>query len=221
MLFPLIVVAFSLALGAATGGSIRALERLRLHWWALAPIGLAMQLAPIPSVASTSGALATAILVSSFPVLLAFVGRNLRVAGFALIFLGLSLNFAVIAANGGMPVSREAIERAGEGGGLEELVSSGGAKHHLMGPDDVLRPLGDVIAIGDPLREAFSAGDLAVYLGLAWMVVAAMRGRTPETDRWKPRPRGYRGKHRRHRRPPPGTPEALRPAEAATWGTSP
>ena len=217
MLLPLSVVLLSLLLGTLAGGRVRTLERLRLRWWPLALIGVAMQLVPASARDSGPAALPTLVLIASFPPLLAFAARNLRVPGFAFILAGLALNFAVIAPNGGMPVSREAIERAG-GDAAVQMAEPEGAKHHLLDDGDVLTPLADVIPIG-PLHEVVSVGDIAVYAGLAWMLIAAMREPTPATDRLSPHPRGYRGKHRRYRRPPPGAPGPLPPVAAGTSGS--
>jgi hypothetical protein len=223
MLLPLLIILGSAAVGLLAGGRLSALEHVHLRWWALAPIGLAMQLSPLPR-AETSSArtLSTIVLVASFPVLLAFVARNYHIPAFLLVFIGLSLNFAVIAANGGMPVSASAIRDAGGTSDLSKLTSEGDAKHHAMTDEDVLTPLGDVIAIGSPLREVLSPGDVLVYAGLAWFVIAAMRAPIPATASAvhpKARPRGYRGKHRTYRKPPPGAPLVLHPAEAGRSGT--
>lgn len=223
MLLPLFIILGAIAVGLVAGGRLTALEHVHLRWWALAPIGLAMQLAPLPRVeTSTARALSTLVLVASFPILLAFVARNHHIAAFLLVFIGLSLNFVVIAANGGMPVSLAAVRAAGGAPDLSNLTAEGDAKHHAMTEEDVLTPLADVIAIGSPLREVLSIGDVLVYAGLAWFVIAAMRGPIPATASAvhpKARPRGYRGKHRTYRKPPPGAPLVLRPAEAGRSGT--
>ena len=222
MLLPLLIVLGSIAVGLVAGGRLRALEHVHLRWWALAPIGLAMQLSPLPRTETpTARTLSTIVLIASFPILLAFVARNFQILAFLLLFIGLSLNFAVIAANGGMPVSAAAIHAAGGESNLRNLTAEGDAKHHAMTDEDVLTPLADVIAIGDPLRAVLSVGDVLVYGGLAWFVIAAMRGPIPATAsvaRPKPRPRGYRGKHRAYRKPPPGAPLVLHPAEAGRSG---
>ncbi len=223
MLLPLSIILGSIAVGLLVGGRLTALEHVHLRWWALAPIGLAMQLSPLPRAeTSTARSLSTIVLVASFPILLAFVARNYHIAAFLLVFIGLSLNFAVIAANGGMPVSAAAIRAAGGTSDLSKLTAEGDAKHHAMTEGDVLTPLADVIAIGSPLREVFSIGDVFVYGGLAWFVIAAMRAPIPATAfavHPRARPRGYRGKHRTYRKPPPGAPLVLHPAEAGRSGT--
>jgi hypothetical protein len=222
MLLPLFVVIASVAAGLLWGGSLKPLEHVRLRWWALAPIGLAMQLTPFPWSSDTAQTVGALILIASFPVLLTFIGRNIRVVGLWVIFIGLALNFAVILANGSMPVSMEAIRLAGGESQLRLLTIAGDAKHHMMTPDDVLTPLADVIVIPAPVREIFSPGDLMIYGGLAWFLIATMRGRTPamaSLARRASRTRGYRGKHRVYRRPPPGAPLILQPAGGARSGT--
>ena len=73
-----------------------------------------------------------ATLLLSFALLLIFAAENIRTAGFVLIAAGLSLNALVIAANAGMPVTREAIVRSGQASTIPELeAGAGGSKHHL------------------------------------------------------------------------------------------
>ena len=54
------------------------------------------------------------------------------------------MNFAVIAVNGGMPVSRAAIVASGQGSTLAGLLERPGVKHHLARPEDQLVFLADV-----------------------------------------------------------------------------
>jgi hypothetical protein len=222
MLLPLLVVVASIAAGLVFGGSLKPLEHVRMRWWALAPVGLAMQLDPFPWTRSHDGqAIAAIVLIASFPVLLTFVGRNIGAPGLWLIFIGLVLNFAVISSNGSMPVSGAAIRSAG-GSSQIRLAEDQDPKHHLMTADDVLTPLADVIGIPSPLREIFSPGDVLIYAGLAWFLFATMREPTRVTvspAHPASRRRGYRGKHRVYRRPPPGAPFLLQPAAGGRSGT--
>ena len=82
------------------------------------------------------------MLLVSFVLLAAFTIVNIRLAGFAAILAGLSMNFAVIAVNGGMPVSRAATSRRGRGA-RSPVCSSDRAKHHLARPEDQLVFLAD------------------------------------------------------------------------------
>ena len=219
-LIVLIVVAGVLA-GSLAGGSLRPLEHLRIHWWALAPVGLALQGAPLPEIPRVDPALlASAVLLASYGMLLGFTVVNRRLPGAVLIFAGLALNLAVIAPNGGMPVDPVAARMAGAGTiAIEET-----AKHHLRGPDDVLPFLGDVIALPPPARLVISVGDVVLYAGVLCFVVTTMRGRARENVRppvrWFPM---YRGKHLPPERR--GLPRRLllpapTPAGAARWGTA-
>lgn len=181
MLLIVSVLVIAVVLGYLAGGRLRSLEHLRLRWWWLAPLGLLMQLAPLPFHGHLDKQVSVGLLIASYPILLAFVGRNIRLPGLPLMFIGLSMNLLVISVNDGMPVSRHALEASGQGNLLQDLIHHGGAKHHLAGPGDVLLPLADVIAIGYPIRQVVSAGDLVVYAGLVWLIVAVMRRRPRET----------------------------------------
>lgn len=217
----LILVAAVLA-GLLAGGSLRPFERVRIHWWAFAAVGLALQAAPVPHIRSVDpDTVAAAMLLGSYAALLAFTAINRRLPGAPLILAGLALNLVVIAPNGGMPVDAGAIGRAG----AETVTIEGDAKHHLMSPDDVLPFLGDTIAIPEPAGVIVSAGDVELYAGLVWFVVMTMLGRARENVR--PAARWfqmYRGKHL----PPArrGLPRRLRvattsrtAAATARWGT--
>jgi hypothetical protein len=195
MILFLAVVLLALVLGFALGGRIRELEKLRLRWWPLAILGLSMQFLPLPS--GRWGADLTVrivVLGCSYALLILFCILNIRLPGMPLLLLGLALNAVVITPNGGMPVSRSALIRSGQGDVLQELRDGGAAKHHLMTDDDVLTFLADVIPIGGPIRQVASIGDVLVYAGLVVLLVQAMRGRIPQR-----RPDAlahYRGKHR-------------------------
>ena len=218
-LIALIVVVAVLA-GFLAGGSLRPLEHVRLHWWALAPIGLMLQSAPVPELPGVSSdLLAAGILLASYAMLLAFTGVNRRLPGAVLVFAGLALNVAVIAPNGGMPVDPRAARTAG----ADNLTIERTAKHHLLDSDDVLPFLGDVIGIPPPARVVVSPGDVALYAGVLVFVVMTMCGLARENvrppARWFPM---YRGKHLPPERR--GLPRRLllptRPPAAARWGTA-
>ena len=173
-----VVLVAAIAVGYALGGRLRGLEGLRLRWWGLAPLGLLMQAIPIPT--STPGwrTLGVSLLIASFPLLIALVVANIRIAGMALILLGLVLNLVVISANRGMPITRHAIVASGQGRYLDDVPRHHGTKHFLAKPGDIVfEPLADVIAIGRPLNDVVSVGDCVVYAGVVWLIVAAMRGR--------------------------------------------
>lgn len=214
MIILLVVLGLAVIAGLLLGGSLRHLERFRVHWWALAPIALALQLIPTPRGSVDREALAAAMLVSSYVLLLAVVAVNRRAPGAPLMAAGLVLNLAVVGLNGGMPVSREAVRAAGADG---TIVIEDGAKHHLMTDEDVLRPLADVIPVPQPFGIVFSIGDVLLYTGMAWWCFAVTRGRFRENRRPPARRLlRYRGVHSpeayrlpaRYRRTPAQAPPA-------------
>lgn len=224
MILFLAVVALAIVLGYAVGGRLAAFEGFRLRWWALVILGLAIQFVPLPEgEGGTDLVVRTAGLAVSYTLLLVFAVVNVRIPGMPLVLIGVAANFLVIAVNGGMPVSEAALVRSGQGDVVEMLRTDGSDKHHLMGDDDELTFLGDVIGVPKPVGQAISIGDVFVYVGLVWVTVSSMRGRIPSS----PTEHGpYRGRHRRGTAAAAdqevGRPSAVeRLAEATGSGTGP
>lgn len=167
--------------GLLMGGRFSRLADLRIRWAPLALVAFAMQLVNPP------GDWPLYLLLASFVLLSVFAVANIRTTGFALVLVGVAMNFAVIGLNGGMPVSRDALIASGQGGTLGDLVddSDSYVKHHLAGDDRVLF-LGDVIALPPPVAQVISIGDIFTYGGVVVVIVAGMRRRpegAPETVR--------------------------------------
>lgn len=192
MMLVLIVIGLALGVGFVAGGSLRPFERLNVHWWGVALAGLVLQ--SVSLAGDIGRAAALAILVGSYGLLLAFAGVNRRLPASWLVMAGLIMNILVIGVNGRMPVSASALDTAGAN--AEGLLGAGTAKHHLMGPDDSLTALGDVIGIPPPVGAVISIGDVLLYTGVAILIVAIMLGRSGENRRPPARIfQGYRGKH--------------------------
>jgi hypothetical protein len=188
-----ILLGSAVAVGFMLGGSLRRFESVPFHWWGLAVAGLALQVIPIPSFLTGEARVIAGplILVASYAALLGFVTVNRWLPGAAAMALGLLLNLAVVVANSGMPVSPAAVRAAGG----PDVVTIQGPRHVLMTDATKLRPLGDVVPV-PPFRLALSPGDLLLYGGVAWFMIAVMLGRS----RANPRPlapwlSSYRGKH--------------------------
>jgi hypothetical protein len=191
----LVILALAFVAGLVLGGSPRAFGSLRVHWWALAFAGVALQSVPAPRIGGVSADIVAAVmLAASYVLLLTFITVNRWIPAAGVMAFGLLLNLAVVTANGGMPVSPDAIRTAG--GSSEVLGLEQAAKHHLMTDDSLLAPLGDVIPIPPPVGVVLSVGDVLLYVGAAWFVMQVMRGRSRENPRplamWFP---SYRGKH--------------------------
>lgn len=171
----LAILLLAVVVGWATGGRIGRLSALRIRWAPLAIVGLALQFF-FPS----RGDGPYLFLMGSFLILTVFAAANLRTPGFALVLAGMLMNFLVIGINHGMPVTTHALVTSSQQATLTELVEAGGAKHHLAGPNDRLLFLGDVIGLPTPVGQAVSAGDVVAYLGVGYVVIAAMRRREDE-----------------------------------------
>jgi hypothetical protein len=221
MVLFLSVILIGVVAGYLAGGRFRGLGRLRLAYWWLAPVGLGLRELPLPgSPHGTDFPVHVAVLGASYLALLIFAVVNHRTAGMSLILVGLSFNALVVVSNGGMPVSRDAVDIAGQSAAMKDLEQGRVSNHHLMTPADHLTPLADVIPIPPPIGDVASVGDVFVYAGLAWLIESAMRLWTEERSSDVEAP-GYRGKHRPgSARAPASAPARVPPAtEAATRGT--
>lgn len=172
-------LALGLLLGLALGGSWRGLAEIQFRWWPLAFVGLVLQFLPVPSMPGRLDEwLSVGLLIASYVVLLVFVAANIRLPGFPLLAVGFALNAVVVSANGGMPVSEQAVRDAfgpGYESERQELIERGGRKHHLATEEDVLTPLADVIPLGSPINQVLSVGDIVWLAGTVWMIAGAMR----------------------------------------------
>ena len=180
MLLIIGAVALGIVVGLALGGGLKPLAEAKFKWWPLAIVGLGLQLVPVPSrPGEADHLLGVGLLVASYVVLLAFVALNLQYVGFWLVAAGFALNLLVISLNGGMPVDDHAL-RVAYGSDYQatfnSLVASGGAKHHLQRPTDVLTPLSDVIPVPKPVGNVFSVGDMVALFGVVLVMAGATKG---------------------------------------------
>ena len=120
---------------------------------------------------------AALILPLSLGILVLFVWYNRTLPGFALLALGLLLNLAVIASNGGlMPISPATLAIV-HGTQAEDFVNS-----HTFGTKNIVLPaeqtrlewLGDRFTVPDqlPIQFAYSLGDLFLATGAFWALWA-------------------------------------------------
>lgn len=180
----LAVLALSLIVALARGGRFSQLEHWQpLHGW-LPGLALLIQVLVVVLHPPSSGAV-VALLGLSLALLLTFTILNRRLPGMTLLGLGLALNLAAIAANGGwMPVSPAALERAGlhQLAALPEGSLLQGSKDILLKAEHArLWWLGDIIPLPPPIAVVLSVGDLLAAAGGGWFWQRAMFPR-PATD---------------------------------------
>ena len=193
----LLATSLALLVALAQGGTFGGLASVRLRYGWLAIVLFAVQALviyfPVSANAGPWGPQAL-LLVGSHLLLLAVVVLNRHLPGMPLIGAGLALNLLVMAANGGyMPITPEALERAG----LGHLALGDAAGSRLMATKDVLLPreatrlwfLSDVFVIPAalPLSSVFSTGDAVLAAGVWWFFQRTMvAGRAPATASGSP-----------------------------------
>jgi Family of unknown function (DUF5317) len=177
--------------GLVLGGRPRNVQRVPLPRWFLRAvwIGLAAQLAialipqhgwgvdgrfalVLASYAAVAGGLS-----GLFKSYRHVQGTGTLQAAVGLVTVGWALNFLVIAANGGMPVSRAALNTVG--GDIGQVTSDRFTKHVALSADTQFAFLGDSIPT-IPGGPVLSAGDIVLALGLALAVAAALLARPTE-----------------------------------------
>lgn len=170
---PMLLAALaSFLLALARGAHPSALAHLGLRWPWLALVALAAQLLALvsPLAPHLPASIGPLVHMSTLALLLAFLLRNLRYRALGLVAVGITLNLAVIAANGGyMPVRPEDARAAGFADLAADLEARGTReKWTLLTADTRLPFLADVIVLGWPpgLRRAVSPGDLLIGLGV-------------------------------------------------------
>ena len=164
----LLAVGLSIALAIARGGRLSRLGEVsfRLGWLALLAFALQLVIiyAPLPQNPGWQSPRVW-LLLGSYVLLIAVVVANRKLPGFWLVALGLGLNLLAMLANGGyMPVTAEALQRAG----LAQLALGAEPGARVVNSKDVLVArewarlwiLGDVLAIRWPLKTVFSIGDV-------------------------------------------------------------
>ncbi len=161
-----LVVALCFASLPLTGGRIARLTELQVRapWAALA--GIAIQVVIVSLMPGGHRAVHVALHLASYGLGAYFLVANRRIPGLWLIGIGGALNFAAIAANGGvMPASRDALLRAG-------IERSHGFANSAQVAHSKLLFLGDVFAVPGPwpIGNVFSIGDLVLVAGLLVLI---------------------------------------------------
>lgn len=207
MLLFVLPVCLGAVIGLGRGGRLHRVSELRLRQPVLLLLGLTVQASLVHIERSWRLPLVFATYaVTGGWVVLNMAGRPLPVRGaLGLVGLGWALNLAVMAPNGGMPVSADALLRLGVASGYD--VTEGHlSKHVISDATTPLRWLGDTIAV-PPLQAVISLGDVVLAVGIAALVIAAM-GTGRSISSWR-RPAPATG--RPGSAPPPGSAGACSP----------
>jgi len=171
-MFILYAVPIGLVLGFLAGGRIAGLAALKLHWTGVILLGLATQVILFTdTVAARVGDLGPLIYVASTVLVLAAVVRNWAIPGMPIVVAGAAMNLAAIVANGGyMPAGQGALEALGK---AEPTIYSNSS----VVPDPALWFLTDIFALPSwlPFANIFSPGDVLIGVGIATVIVVAMR----------------------------------------------
>ena len=170
-MFIAVAIVAGVVIGLARGGRFENLGDASFRLWPLLILGVVVQ-----GAAAFTADGAVALILASYGLLLLFTLLNLHHAGMGVVFVGIAMNFVVIAANGGMPVRAEAIVAAGIVNHHEVADLDYGAKRHLETDDDQLMVLADIIPV-PVAEEVLSFGDLAMAVGVATVLVSLLRRR--------------------------------------------
>ena len=158
----------SVAVGGLAGllfrGDWRNLRSVRIIWWPLALVALAVR------VAALALGLPALVHVVAIGLVAAVAARNWQIPGALLIAAGSILNATVILLNGGMPFDPAAATAVGA------LMLGNDDLHQPLGPDTRLPWLADVIPMG-LFRTVYSVGDVIIAAGGFWIPFSILRRR--------------------------------------------
>jgi len=178
-MFILYAIAIGLLVGLLVGGRPAGLADLTLRWPWLMVVGLLVQVALFSTpVTDRIGALGPPLYVASTALVLAAIWMNRRIPGMLIVAIGAGCNLSAIVANGGfMPADPATMAALGKG---DPTTYSNSA----IVADPALRPLTDIFVLPEwlPFANVFSVGDILIGLGVAVVIVVAMRRSVSSTD---------------------------------------
>jgi hypothetical protein len=182
----LVLPLIALVVALVRGGSLQNLLSVPLRWPALVLLGLGLQLViftPLRSRLPIEGLVPPLYLLSML-IMVGWVVLNRRVPGMLWMGIGVVMNLAAIAANGGyMPVAPESTQIAGQ---VRELGDSATIHNNslLTSAPVQLWILTDILPIPAivPFANVFSIGDVFLTLGASIFLFRTIRPKpTPGT----------------------------------------
>lgn len=173
-------IIIALLVGLFRGGNFKGLADMKLkHAWVF-PVLLLIQIIvyltqnKIAFIGSSSNIVFMLVYIAG----LYFLWENRHHSGFFIIFIGVLLNFIVMAANGGrMPVSLEA-STVLDPYFIEALKSDLYGKHAAITEATRLAFLGDIIPLSAPYprEQVISIGDVIMNIGVFFFIQYLMLG---------------------------------------------
>lgn len=163
---------YASVVAALLRGDLRRLKHVSLRLETLLPVGLVIQIVGPRLVSGAVPATFAWITGSALIVVTAWANRHLL--GFRVIAIGVVINAVVILANGGMPVSVDALRYLGVQD-VEGAVAMASALYGLAGEGTLLPFLGDVLPIPGPafIRSLVSLGDILLMIGVVVVILEA------------------------------------------------
>ncbi len=174
-MFILYALVIGVIVGFVVGGRTDGLAELHFRWPWVMVAGLLVQVVLFSEqVSAWIGPAGPPIYVLSTVAVIGAVLANHAITGIPVVALGAVSNLVAIMANGGfMPADPGALQALGK---VQSTVYSNSA----VVPDPALAPLTDLFALPTwlPFPNVFSVGDVLIGVGVAIVVVAAMRRRS-------------------------------------------
>lgn len=171
-MFILYAILIGLVLGFLLGGRLAGLATIQLRWSWVMLGGLLVQVVLFSEpVSARIGTLGPPIYMASTAAVIVAVLANRAVPGMLIVAVGAASNLAAIVANGGyMPADPGAVRALG--GGHPTAYSNS-----AIIENPALAPLTDIFALPTwvPFANVFSIGDVVIGVGVAVVIVAAMR----------------------------------------------
>ena len=168
----LVCISLGLTLRVATGRSFSELAEYKLRGESLLLLLLVAQAAlPLVQLTGIAGRVAFFVWLATFPCMIGVAWLNRRQPGMPMLGLGLLLNAAVIAANGGMPVFDVAAQTV-RASAQALTIPTGDFVHVVASAATRLPWLADIVPIPGPewLRVVVSPGDLLLFAGVVALV---------------------------------------------------
>jgi hypothetical protein len=167
-------ILLSLVIGFFRGGSLKGLAYMKLRGGWLFPLLLVAQFVifALQEKVAIIAKLSNTLFLLVYVIGLLFLWLNRNQPGFIIIFVGVLLNFIVMAVNGGrMPVSVEAAQFLGREY-IDALQAGVYGKHQAITRETLLPFLGDIIPLSPPYprQQVISIGDVIINVGAFFFI---------------------------------------------------